>query len=106
MTVTYLRQGERFGTGFFVLADHPFLVTADHVANFLNVSSSITVRGTNDTPINLKFADLVPDAQRLMWERHHENDLAVLRLKSTDQLGFFGQAFFSDPAAPFPRGDA
>jgi hypothetical protein len=95
MTVAYLREGNTIGTGFFVLAKHPFLVTAEHVANLMNVGSSITVRGTNDTPISFKIGDLVPNAKKLAWERHPENDVAVLRVQSTDQLRFLDKRFFS-----------
>jgi trypsin-like peptidase len=95
MTVAYLRQGNRFGTGFFILADEGrFLVTAEHVANLLTAESSVTVRGTNDTPINVKLGDLVPGAQTVPWQHHNENDVAVLRLLSVDRLGFLDKRFF------------
>ena len=94
MTVAFLRENNQGGTGFFVLADLPVLVTADHVAKFLTLTSSITVRGNNDTPINLRIKDLVPNAESLAWERHPENDVAVLRLQSIEQLRFLDKRFF------------
>ncbi len=103
MTAAYLREDNRFGSGFFVRADHPFLVTAAHVANLLSLSSSVTVRGTNDTPISLKLSEFVPGAQRLVWEKHHENDVAVLRLQSIDKLGFLDKRFY--PIQQFPASE-
>ena len=100
MTAAYLRENNRFGSGFLVRGDHPFLVTAEHVANLLNLGSSITVRGTNDTAISLKLSELVPGAERLAWEKHHENDVAVLRLQSIDKLGFLDKRFY--PIQQFP----
>ena len=94
MTVAFLRGNNKAGTGFFVLADHPVLVTAEHVANVLTPTSSLTVRGYNDTPINLKIGDLVSNTETLAWERHPENDVAVLRLQSPDQLHFLDKRFF------------
>ena len=105
-TVAYLREGDGFGTGFFVLAEHPFLVTAEHVAQHLTPISSITVRAPQDKPNKLMIGELIPGVKSLPWVRHPEGDVAVLRLESIEQLGSIKQRFFpvrllpSQEAAP------
>jgi len=99
-TVAYLREGNGFGTGFLVRAEHPFLVTAEHVAQHLTATSSITVRAPGDKPIQLTIGELVPGLKVLPWVRHSEGDVAVLRLASIEQLGFLEQRFFSGQLLP------
>jgi hypothetical protein len=93
-TVAYLREGDVFGTGFFVLAEHPFLVTAEHVAQHLAATSFITVRVPGDKPNQLMIGQLVPGVKSLPWMRHSEGDVAVLRLESVKRLGSLEQRFF------------
>ena len=99
-TVAYLREGNGIGTGFFVQAEHPFLVTAEHVAQHLTATSLITVRASGDKPIQLTIGELVPGLKVLPWVRHLEGDVAVLRLFSIERLGFVEQRFFSGQLLP------
>ena len=52
-TVVYLREGDIYGTGFFVQGKNYYLVTAEHVATYLKSLSPAVVRGENGRAINL-----------------------------------------------------
>jgi Trypsin-like peptidase domain len=79
-TVAYLHEGNRIGTGFFVKSAHPYLVTADHVAQILTRLSTATCRAPGDVPVTLVLGDLVQAGPSLAWYHHPEADVAVLPL--------------------------
>ena len=78
ITVAYLRQGDIIGTGFFVNATRPRLVTASHVAAVLTPKSTLTVRMSDDRPASLLFEEVLPGVSQLPWRRHPEADVALL----------------------------
>ena len=70
------------GTGFLVADENPvrlFLVTAQHVATDMKTQRTITLRGDNDTPINMPLEDLVGQ-QNVRWVFHDREDVAVVIL--------------------------
>lgn len=89
VTVAYLKEGDKYGTGFFVASElsgleateQPYLVTAAHVAQFLTGNSSITVRAIGDLPVSFLLKDLLSGDDKLVWQVHGEADVAVLKLK-------------------------
>ncbi|MFZ3138893.1 MAG: serine protease [Thermodesulfovibrionales bacterium] len=83
-TVAYLR-GNKTGTGFFVVSQQPYLVTAAHVATSLSPQSTITMRSAGDVPVNLSFSELFPGVVQLPWHFHPEADVAVLALTLTEK---------------------
>ena len=82
-TVVYLREGNNYGTGFFVRAKDYYLVTAEHVANYLRPFSTAVVRGENGSAIKFNLADLTgTSSASLDWKTHSNSDVAVLRIQS------------------------
>lgn len=89
VAVAYLKEGNKTGTGFFVLTEskgsvateQPYLVTASHVADFLTQDSNITFRALGDVPVSVLLKDLVSGGGKLTWHIHNEADVAVLKLK-------------------------
>ena len=81
VTVAYLKEGNKFGTGFFVSSAQLYLVTASHVAGQLKPESEITFRAAGDLPISLILMDLAPGTANLPWHISSEADVAVLPLK-------------------------
>src|SRR5215831_12458122 len=65
-TVVYLREGNNYGTGFFVRAKNYYLVTAEHVANYLRPFSTAVVRGENGSAIKFNLADLTGTSMRVL----------------------------------------
>ena len=68
-----------------VASEHPlnlFLVTAQHVALDMKSQRTVTIRGDNDTPINMKLEDLVGERD-VRWVSHDKEDVAVVILRPT-----------------------
>ncbi|MDH4081268.1 MAG: serine protease [Nitrospira sp.] len=94
VAVAYLREGDQFGTGFFVSSTAPYLVTASHVAAFLKAGSKITFRAKGDTPVSVSLTELTAGVSQLQWQLHPEADVAVLRLTLTAQTAPLMQGRF------------
>ncbi len=91
ITVVYLRQDNRIGTGFLIAdSNSAYLVTAKHVASFLKPESVGTVGDSNYVPYSFSLADVTPQSPTLDWKFHQEADIALLRLllhgKAGEQL--------------------
>lgn len=73
------------GTGLFIAIDNQYyLVTASHVGNKMTPSALIIIKGTSDTPIAIKFLDLVAPQTTLKWTIHNQADVAVLPITTTN----------------------
>ncbi len=76
----------QYGTGFFVSSEkNLYLITAQHVSNFLTINSNITIRTENDIPFKLKFTDII-NTTKLNWKYHSEGDIALLYLFPSDSI--------------------
>jgi len=92
VTVAYLKEGDDYGTGFFVAlelpglvaTEQPYLVTASHVAQHLTRNSTVTFRAPGDVPVSLLLKDLISGDDELSWQVHDEADVAVLKLMLDD----------------------
>ncbi len=75
------------GTGLLLAVDnnHPYLVTAQHVASKMTATAKAVIRGPNDTPIILTLNDLVSD-DKLEWFFHEHADVAVLPIKPSKSI--------------------
>lgn len=68
------------GTGFLVNLDSRlFLVTAEHVAKRMNLSSSVTFAGGKGEPVNIPLRSVAGD-RPIRWVVHETADVAVLPL--------------------------
>jgi len=86
-TVVYLREGANYGTGFFVRSKNYYLVTAEHVAQYLRPSSPAVIRGEKGTAINFTLDVLAgTSGTTLDWGTHRESDVAVLKVQSQGKL--------------------
>jgi hypothetical protein len=85
VTVAYLKEGDKIGTGFFVSSAQPYLVTASHVASLLKPESNVTFRAAGDVPISLTLRDLAPGNTNLPWHVSSDADVSVLPLKLSDK---------------------
>lgn len=85
VTVAYLKEGDKFGTGFFVSSAQHYLVTASHVASLLKPESNVTFRAAGDVPIVLTLRDLAPGTTNLPWHVSADADVAILPLKLNDK---------------------
>jgi len=111
ISVAYLRENNsasfKIGTGFFVAANYPYIVTASHVAKFITSESYFTVRDSGDIPINFSFKDFFPNKTDLPWYIHKEADVAVLMLPIDENIAKYFKGRFlpinmliSDEIAP------
>src|SRR6187399_516078 len=71
-TVAFLEEVKKdsikYGTGFFITnGASTYLVTAEHVAKFLTLSSNIVIKGINDSPINYKLKEISWRKDSLFW---------------------------------------
>jgi hypothetical protein len=89
-----IRDGQRatllqtnYGTGFLVSPDgnSMFLVTAAHVAAAMQSTFRATIRGDNDTPIDLSSGELV-GSLAVTWVLHDTEDIAVTALHPSDRV--------------------
>lgn len=85
ISVAYLREEDKIGTGFFVASPQPYLVTTAHVAVFLSPQSTLTIRAHGDKPVTFKLDEFSPGKVKLPWHFHPEADVAVLALTITDK---------------------
>ena len=77
----------KYGTGFFVAnGTKMYLVTAEHVAKFLTVNSTLTIRTTGDIPLSINFSDIVGSKTNLNWSFHEEGDVGILPLSPNDNV--------------------
>lgn len=72
-----------FGTGFFVMREVDYyLITAEHVANTTNASTSIVISLSDNSPFEIKLKDLVGskylDGESLKWIKHANADVALI----------------------------
>ena len=73
-----------YGSGiFFILNNHPYLVTASHIANQMTPTALAVVKGKNDEPIKISFSDLVLGKKGLHWINHEHADVSVLPINTT-----------------------
>jgi hypothetical protein len=74
------------GSGFFVVVDniHPYLITAQHVANQMTRTAKAVIRGANDTPITIALCDFV-SGSKLEWIIHDHADVAALPITTLDK---------------------
>lgn len=80
----------RSGTGFFISSGKfLYLVTADHISQFLTKDSDITVRTKGDIPFSFKFSRVTNSEntiRSLSWVRHDNADIAILPLYPDQDL--------------------
>jgi hypothetical protein len=75
------------GTGFFIVRnDGLYLVTADHVAQHMDTSATLTIRSKADVPLRFSILDFLGNNKAVNWTSSKEADVAVLRLFPTQQL--------------------
>ena len=68
-----------YGSGvFFTLNNHPYLVTASHIAKQMTPTASAVVKGRNDEPIIIFFSDFALGKDGLNWINHEHADVSVL----------------------------
>jgi hypothetical protein len=74
-----------FGTGFLFTPDDKtmFFVTANHVASIMKPDFRATVRGDNDTPLDMSSEDLI-GTKNVIWVSHDTEDVAVALLHPSD----------------------
>ena len=74
-------SGVKIGTGILVVNERNnlFIVTAAHVAKFIDKNDYLILSGANDKPIIIYLKDLI-STSKLNWKYHDVADLAVLEL--------------------------
>jgi hypothetical protein len=78
----------KFGTGFFVHVGDvsPYLVTCEHVAKLMTLTTDVVIRGDNDNPIVYKLRDITYRKDSLNWTVHTEADVATLLLDMNSKI--------------------
>jgi hypothetical protein len=88
-TVVFLRtlQNQSYATGFLVTPDERtmVLVTAEHVALLMKSAFRATIRGENDTPIDLSSEELT-GSKTVNWVAHGTEDIAVTVLHPSSDV--------------------
>jgi hypothetical protein len=85
-----------YGTAFFLASDKRlYLITAGHVAETLNPSSTVTVRAIGDRPLSFGLGELTGQAGALKWHRSSESDLAILVLQPPRSVRPYLQEHFA-----------
>jgi hypothetical protein len=80
------------GTGFFICKElDTYFVTAEHVANTTNSSTSIFISLDNQDPLEIKITDLIDKkfitGNKVNWITHPNADVAVVPIRNDTLIG-------------------
>lgn len=77
---------KNIGTGFLVERNRSlYLVTAAHVARWMDFWAQVTIRTTPDRLLTLSLVELSGGAGTILWTYHKEADIAVLPLAPSER---------------------
>lgn len=89
ITVVNLRKSagngiDSIGTGCFMeKGGKLYIITAAHIAKFMDTNSDVVIQGENSKPIKLFLFNL---AMPIKWQYHNEADLAILELNPSEKI--------------------
>lgn len=76
-----------YGSGFLVIENNNlYLVTAAHIASFLNLNSPIIIAKNDGSPATFSLKDLIPTEEKPTWILHEHADIAVLSITSSSEF--------------------